>query len=135
MIYQAGLGTESQVFWYGPLAWAAILGGLATLGGLFLAILPMDRKEIGSWVTRLGFGACLIPFGLFVVLFRLRRDVYLEQMPPLGVIVLVLAGATILLLLILGPLRKVIDPIATKLTTPLAPVVLLLAGLCLGGVL
>ena len=135
VIYQAGLGTESQVFWYGPLAWAAILGGLATLGGLFLAILPMDRKEIGSWVTRLGFGACLIPFGLFVVLFRLRRDVYLEQMPPLGVIVLVLAGATILLLLILGPLRKVIDPIATKLTTPLAPVVLLLAGLCLGGVL
>jgi arylsulfatase A-like enzyme/uncharacterized membrane protein YbhN (UPF0104 family) len=135
VIYRAGLGTESQVFWYGPLAWAAILGGLAVVGGLFLAILPMDRHEIGNWVTRLGFGACLIPFGLFVVLFRLRRDVYLEQMPPVLVIFAVLALATLLLLLILIPLKKVLDPIATRLATPLAPIGLLVVGLGLGGVL
>jgi arylsulfatase A-like enzyme len=135
VIYRAGLGTESQVFWYGPLAWAATLGGLSILGGLFLAILPMDRKEIGSWVTRLGFGACLVPFGLFVILFRLRRDIYLEQMPPLGVIVMVLVGATVLLLLILGPLRGLLDPIAAKLTTPLAPIALLVAALGVGGLL
>jgi arylsulfatase A-like enzyme/uncharacterized membrane protein YbhN (UPF0104 family) len=136
VIWSGGLGTEAQVFWYGPLAWAAVLGGLAVVGGLFLAILPMDRMEIGSWVPRLGFGACLIPFGLFVVLFRLRRDVYLEQMPPLGVIAAVLIGATILLLLILGPSKKLIDPIATRLTTPIAPIALLLIGvLGIGGVL
>ena len=135
LIYQTGLGTESQVFWYGPLAWATILGGLAVVGGLFLAILPMDRHEIGSWVTRLGLGACLVPFGLFVVLFRLRRDVYLEQMPPLGVIAIVLIAATILLLLIMVPLRKLLDPIATKLTTPLAPMGLLAGALGLGWVL
>ena len=135
VIYRAGLGTESQVFWYGPLAWGAILGGLAVVGGLFLAILPMDRHEIGSWVTRLGFGACLIPFGLFVVLFRLRRDVYLEQMPPALVIVSVLAVATLLLLVILIPLRKLIDPISEKLTTPLAPIALLVVALGLGGIL
>ena len=135
VISRAGLGTESQVFWYGPLAWAAILGGLGTLGGLFLSILPMDRAEIGSWVTRLGLGACLIPFGLFVVLFRLRRDVYLEQMPPLGVILVVLALATLLLFLILVPLRKLLDPIASRLASPLAPIVLLLFGLGLGGIL
>jgi len=135
LIYRAGLGTESQVFWYGLRAWATLLGGLGTLGGLFLAILPMDRFEIGNWVTRLGLGACLIPFGLFVVLFRLRRDVYLEQMPPLGVIVLVLAVATILLLMILVPLRRLLDPIATKLTTPLAPIGLLLGAFALGGLL
>ena len=135
LIYRSGLGTESQVFWYGPLAWATILGGLGTLGGLFLAILPMDRHEIGSWVTRLGLGACLVPFGLFVVLFRLRRDVYLEQMPPLAVIAVVLFAATILLFMILVPLRKLLDPIATKLTTPLAPIALLIAGLALGGIL
>jgi arylsulfatase A-like enzyme/uncharacterized membrane protein YbhN (UPF0104 family) len=135
VISLSGLGTESQVFWYGPLAWATVLGGLAIAGGLFLAVLPMDRKEIGSWVTRLGFGACLIPFGLFVVLFRLRRDVYLEQMPPLGVIVMVLLGATILLALILGPMKRVIDPIATKLTNPIAPIALLFASLILGGLL
>ena len=129
VIYRGGLGTESQVFWYGPLAWAAILGGLAIVGGLFLAVLPMDRHEIGSWVTRLGFGACLIPFGLFVVLFRLRRDVYLEQMPPIIVILGVLALAALLLLLILIPLRKALDPIAEKLATPLAPIALLVVAL------
>ncbi len=136
VIWSAGLGTEAQVFWYGPLAWSAVLGGLSILGGLFLATLPMDRKEIGSWVPRLGFGACLIPFGLFVVLFRLRRDVYLEQMPPLIVIAAVLVGATILLLLILVPLRHLLDPIATRLASPLAPLALLLVGaLGLGGLL
>ncbi len=135
VIYRGGLGTESQVFWYGPLAWATILGGLAIIGGLFLSVLPMDRKEIGSWVLRLGLGACLIPFGLFVVLFRIRRDIYLEQMPPLGVIAGVLFGATILLLLILIPLRKWIDPIATRLTTPIAPLALLVVAGGLGGFL
>jgi len=128
VVYRGGLGIESQIFWFGPLMWASVLGGLAILGGLFLAILPMDKKEIGHWVPRLGFGACLIPFGLFVVLFRLRRDVYLEQMPPLGVILAVLVVAMVLLLLILGPLKKVLDPIATKLTTPLAPIALLIVG-------
>ena len=135
VIYRGGLGIESQVFWYGPLAWASVLGGLAIVGGLFLAVLPMDRHEIGSWVTRLGFGACLIPFGLFVVLFRLRRDVYLEQMPPVLVIIAVLALATILLLLILNPLKTFLDPIAEKLTTPLAPLALLVIALGLGGIL
>ncbi len=136
VIWRAGLGTEAQVFWYGPLAWATVLGGLSVVGGLFLAILPMDRKEIGSWVPRLGFGACLIPFGLFVVLFRLRRDVYLEQMPPIGVIAVVLVAATLLLLLILGPLRRLLDPIAMRLTTPLAPLVILLLGVVgIGGLL
>ena len=125
VIYSGGLGTESQVFWFGPFLWATVLGGLSIVGGIFLATLPMDKKEIGHWVPRLGFGACLIPFGLFVVLFRLRRDVYLEQMPPLGVILLVLVVASVLLALILGPMRKVLEPFAERLTTPLAPVALL----------
>ncbi len=136
VIAQGGLGTESQVFWYGPLMWAAVLGGLSILGGLFLAMLPMDRDEIGSWVPRLGLGACLVPFGLFVVLFRLRRDVYLEQMPPLPVLLGVLAGAALLLVLILGPLRKALAPIARHLASPLAPIAALLVGvLGLGGAL
>ncbi|MAG29981.1 MAG: hypothetical protein CL908_03690 [Deltaproteobacteria bacterium] len=136
VIYRGGLGTESQVFWYGPLMWATILGGLSILGGLFLAILPMDRHEIGHWVPRLGLGACLIPFGLFVVLFRLRRDVYLEQMPPLPVIAIVLVVAAVLLLLILGPMKKLLEPIATKLATPLAPIALLVVGILgIGGIL
>lgn len=134
VIARGGLGTDAQVFWYGPLLWAAVLGGLSILGGLFLAVLPMDREEIGSWVPRLGLGACLVPFGLFVVLFRLRRDVYLEQMPPLPVLLGVLAGGAVLLLLILGPLRLVLAPIAARLATPLAPIAALLLGVgALGG--
>jgi len=133
-IYRGGLGTESQVFWFGPFLWATVLGGLSILGGLFLATLPMDRKELGHWVVRLGFGACLIPFGLFVVLFRLRRDVYLEQMPPLGVIAGVLIAASVLLLLILGPARKLIEPIAERLAHPIAPIALFVLGVFgLGG--
>jgi len=136
VIYSSGLGTESQVFWFGPFLWATVLGGLAIVGGIFLATLPMDKKEIGHWVPRLGFGACLIPFGLFVVLFRLQRDVYLEQMPPLGVILLVLVVATVLLALILGPMRKVLEPVAERLTTPLAPIALYVVGVFgLGGLL
>ena len=96
----------------------------------------MDRKELGHWVFRLGFGACLIPFGLFVVLFRLRRDVYLEQMPPLVVIAAVLIGASILLALILGPMRRVIEPIAERITNPIAPIALFIVGVFgLGGLL
>jgi arylsulfatase A-like enzyme/uncharacterized membrane protein YbhN (UPF0104 family) len=136
VIHQGGLGTESQVFWFGPLMWSVVLGGLSILGGLFLATLPMDRKEVGHWVVRLGFGACLVPFGLFVVLFRLRRDVYLEQMPPLSVIVLVLVVATVVLALILGPMRKLLEPIAERLTTPVASIALFLLGVFgIGGTL
>jgi len=136
VIYSGGLGTESQVFWFGPFLWATVLGGLSIVGGIFLATLPMDKKEIGHWVPRLGFGACLIPFSLFVVLFRLRRDVYLEQMPPLGVILLVLVVATVLLALILGPMRKVLEPVAERLTNPLAPIALYVVGVFgLGGLL
>ena len=135
-VYQGGLGTESQIFWFGPFLWATVLGGLSILGGVFLATLPMDKKELGHWVFRLGFGACLIPFGLFVVLFRLRRDVYLEQMPPILVIAAVLIGATILLLLILGPMRRLIEPIAERITNPLAPIALFVVGVFgLGGLL
>lgn len=128
VIAQGGLGTDAQVFWYGPLLWSAVLGGLSILGGLFLAVLPMDRQEIGSWVPRLGLGACLVPFGLFVVLFRLRRDVYLEQMPPPLVLVGVLAGGAVVLALILGPLRHLLARVAHRLTTPLAPVAALVLG-------
>lgn len=135
-IFQGGLGTESQVFWFGPFLWATVLGGLSIVGGLFLATLPMDKRELGHWVFRLGFGACLIPFGLFVVLFRLRRDVYDESMPPVLVTAAVLVGATILLALILGPMRRLVEPIAERLTHPIAPIALFVVGVFgIGGAL
>jgi arylsulfatase A-like enzyme/uncharacterized membrane protein YbhN (UPF0104 family) len=105
VIAQGGFGGEAQVLWYGPLAYAAFLGGLGLLGGAVLAILPMDTDEIRGWTPSLALIATFIPFGLAITLFRLRRDVYLEQMPPAPVLLGVLgaAGALALLVFFAGP--------------------------------
>ncbi len=106
VIAAGGFGGEAQVLWYGPLAYAIAFGGLACLGGAVLAVLPMDRSEIRSWVPALGLTATLVPFGLAITLFRLRRDVYLEQLPPAPVLLGVLAGFGVLGLLILSVGRR-----------------------------
>ena len=41
-----GFGPESQVLWYGPLLYAALLGGLGLVGGAVLSILPMQESEV-----------------------------------------------------------------------------------------
>ncbi len=96
VIAQGGFGEEAQVMWYGPMMYSVFLGGLGTIGGLVLGVLPMDHDEVQRWTPTLGFTACLVPLGLFVTLFRLRRDVYLEQMPPAPVVLAVLAGFALL---------------------------------------
>ncbi len=106
VIALGGFGDEAQVLWYGPLAYAVILGGLAAVGGAVLSVLPMQKEEVRAWVPALGLTATLIPFGLAILIFRLRRDVYLEQMPPLSVLLGVLAGAGILALIFLTLGRK-----------------------------
>ncbi|MGI9589974.1 MAG: sulfatase-like hydrolase/transferase, partial [Myxococcota bacterium] len=105
VIAQGGFGGEAQVLWYGPLLYAAVLGGLGLLGGLALAILPMDADEIRGWTPSLALIATFVPLGLAITLFRLRRDVYLEQMPPAPVLLGVLgaAGVLALALFFLGP--------------------------------
>ncbi|MDX1649042.1 MAG: lysylphosphatidylglycerol synthase domain-containing protein, partial [Myxococcota bacterium] len=95
-----GFGTEAQVLWYGPLAYAAVFGALGLAGGVVLAVLPMDRAEIRGWTPALAMLATAVPVGLAVTVFRLRRDVYLEQMPPLPVLLAVLAGFGVLALLL-----------------------------------
>lgn len=104
-IAAGGFGTEAQVLWYGPLAYAVLFGALCALGGLVLSILPMDLEEIRAWTPSLGILATAVPIGLAVTVFRLRRDVYAEQMPPPEVLLPVLAGfgALALLLFFVGP--------------------------------
>lgn len=97
-IVATGLGTEAQVLWYGPLAYGVALGVLGALGGAALAVLPMDRREIRGWTPSLALLALLVPIGLAVTVFRLQRDVYLEQMPPFPVLVGVLGGFGVLAL-------------------------------------
>ena len=105
VIAQGGFGEEAQVFWYGFLAYSVILGGLGMLGGAVLGVLPMDREDARGWVPSLAMLATLVPFGLAITIFRLRRDVYLEQMPPTPVLLGVLAvgGAVALFFFFMGP--------------------------------
>jgi arylsulfatase A-like enzyme/uncharacterized membrane protein YbhN (UPF0104 family) len=132
VIARGGFGTEAQVLWYGPLAYAVFLGGLATLGGAFLGVLPMEKKEIRIWTPTLGMIATLIPFGLAITVFRLRRDVYLEQMPPAPVLLGVLAIAAVVTLLIFFGGRKLFSSPAGVIVQPLGAAVLL-AVVALGG--
>jgi uncharacterized protein (TIRG00374 family) len=105
LVALSGLGGDAQVLWYAPLAYAVVLGGLGLAGGIVLAILPMDRDEIRGWTPSLALLGTFVPFALFIVFFRLRRDVYLEQMPPVPVLLAVVGGAGVLALLLffLGP--------------------------------
>jgi arylsulfatase A-like enzyme len=105
VIAAGGFGDEAQVLWYGPLAYALVLGGLGLAGGLALAVLPMDRDEIRGWTPSLALVGTCVPMALAISLFRVRRDVYLEQMPPLPVLAAMLgaAAAVALLLFFAGP--------------------------------
>ena len=100
-----GFGTEAQVLWYGPFAYAVLFGGLCLLGGLVLAAFPMDDADTRGWTPSLALLFTVVPIGLAVTLFRLRRDVYAEQMPPLDVLLMVLGGFGLLALglFFLGP--------------------------------
>jgi uncharacterized protein (TIRG00374 family) len=124
---QGGFGNEAQVLWYGPLAYAVVLGGLAAVGGACLSVLPLSREEAQSWVPALGLMATLIPFGLAITIFRLQRDVYLEQMPPIPVLLAVLAGAGILALIFLTLGRQFFGSRAGVIAHPL-PALGILAG-------
>jgi len=105
VIAAGGLGAEAQVLWYGPLAYGVVLGLLGLAGGLVLAVLPLDEVEIRGWTPSLALVGTAIPMALAITVFRVRRDVYLEQMPPLPVLAGILgaAGLVALLLLVLGP--------------------------------
>jgi len=128
VIAAGGFGGEAQVLWYGPLAYAALFGILCTFGGIALGILPMSREEIEGWTPSLAWLATLVPFGLFIVFFRLRRDVYLEQMPPmpvLGALLGIFGGLAFVLFFggrrIFGsPLGRIVRPVPALATLVLA---------------
>ncbi|HIG70845.1 MAG TPA: hypothetical protein EYG46_06800 [Myxococcales bacterium] len=135
VIAQGGFGEEAQVFWYGFLAYSVILGGLGMVGGAVLGVLPMDKNDAQGWVPSLGILATLVPFGLAITIFRLRRDVYLEQMPPTPVLlgVLAVAGAVGLFLFLAGP--KIFGGAAGRIAKPASALGLLAVAMVLGVVM
>ena len=105
VIAREGLGSDAQVVWYGPLAYALALGVAGLFAGAALGVLPMERREIRGWTASLvAIGLGVLP-ALAIALFRVRRDVFHEQMPPLPVLALLLGGfgALALALFLLGP--------------------------------
>ena len=134
VIAHEGLGADAQVLWYAPLAYATVLAGLGLAGGAVLAILPMSEAEARGWTPSLAWLATLVPVGLAIAFFRLRRDVFLEQMPPLPVLAALLgaAGLLALALFFLGPrlFRGRLGAIARPL-----PALLLLGAVTAGGAL
>ncbi len=130
-IAQQGFGTEAQVLWYGPLAYAAFFGALCAFGGIVLAAFPMDEAEARGWTSSLALIATLVLVGLIITVFRLYRDVYLEQMPPTPVLAMVVGGfvALALFFFFVGP--RLFRGGAGKLFSP--PIAIALLILAAGG--
>jgi len=134
VIGMGGFGGEGQVLWYGPLAYALLLGGMGLAGGVVLGLLPMDAEEIRGWTPSLALIGTLVPFGLAITLFRVRRDLYMEQMPPVPVLLLILgaAGLLALALFFVGP--RLFRGGTGRIFRPL-PALSLLAAVVVGGAL
>ncbi len=131
-IGRAGFGGEAQVLWYAPLAYALLLGGLGAAGGAVLAVLPMDREEIRGWTPSLALIGTLIPLGLLITVFRVRRDLFAEQMPPIPVLLAILAGFGLLALLLFLAGPRLFRSRAGLLARPPVALGLLVAVLAIG---
>ena len=123
-----GFGSEAQVLWYGPLAWAALLAPLCALGGLVLAAFPMDARETRGWTPALAWLFTLVPMGLAVTLFRLYRDVYQEQLPPARVLGAVTAAFLAFGLLLFSFAPRLLRGRAGAIATPRIALSLLIAA-------
>jgi uncharacterized protein (TIRG00374 family) len=134
VIAAGGFGEEAQVLWYGPLAYALLLGGLGAVGGAVLAVLPMDEEDIRGWTPSLAMLATLVPMGLAISLFRLRRDVYLEQMPPVPVLAGVLLAAVLVAGLLFFGGRRIFRSRLGALVRPGAALALLAVVVAAGAV-
>jgi len=134
VIAQGGFGGDAQVLWYGPLGYALVLGAMGLAGGIALSILPMDLDEIRGWTPSLALIATFVPFALAITVFRVRRDLYDEQMPPIEVLLGILAvtGVVGLLLFFLGP--RSFGGAAGRIFRPVPALMLAAVVLAAGGI-
>jgi len=118
VVARGGLGGEAQVLWFGPLVYALALGvGGAGLGAV-IGVLPVDRDEIRGWTPSLVWLALVLPLGLAMTLFRVRRDLYHEQMPPLPVLAGILGAAAVIALLLFLVAPRLLRGAAGRVFSP-----------------
>jgi arylsulfatase A-like enzyme/uncharacterized membrane protein YbhN (UPF0104 family) len=130
----AGFGSEAQVLWYGPLAWAAVLVPPCVIGGLVLAAFPMDERETRGWVPALAWLFTLVPMGAAVTLFRLYRDAYQEQLPPKPVLAAVAVAFLALAALLFFVAPRVLRGAAGAIATPRVALSLAIAAVIGGAI-
>ena len=89
----SGAGEERQVLWFGLLLYGIVLASIGAGVGAVLGLVPLGRPALERFAPPLGFAASFFPLGLAVSVFRLQRDLYLEQRPPIPVLLAALLGA------------------------------------------
>ncbi|MCC6640834.1 MAG: sulfatase-like hydrolase/transferase [Deltaproteobacteria bacterium] len=123
VVAHGALGAEPHVLWYGPLAYAVVFGALGAAGGGALGVLPMDRDELRGWIPTLGSVALLVPMGLFITIFRVRRDAFAEQPIPLLWMIAILGAGSLLAVALLAFGRRVFTSRAGALVRPIPAIV------------
>jgi arylsulfatase A-like enzyme/uncharacterized membrane protein YbhN (UPF0104 family) len=92
----SGAGEDMQVLWYAIALYGVIGAAIGAGVGVALGVLPLASGSARRWIPTLAFVAGFFPLGLAVALFRLQRDTYHEQRPPI-VVMLAALGAGMLL--------------------------------------
>jgi arylsulfatase A-like enzyme len=92
----AGPGEDAQVLWYGVILYGLLCGGVGTGTGGALAFLPLPARLLDRLAPVVSFVAGFLPLGVAVSLFRLKRDAYAEQSPPLATMLAVVLAAVVL---------------------------------------
>ena len=96
----AGPGEDTQVLLYAVVLYGLVLAAIGIGIGGTLSLLPLPQRIVDRWMAPLALFASMLPLGLAVSLFRLQRDAYGEQQPPIGVAFEVAAAVTLVTVLL-----------------------------------
>ncbi|MFM7140809.1 MAG: lysylphosphatidylglycerol synthase domain-containing protein, partial [Alphaproteobacteria bacterium] len=88
----SGAGEERQVLWFGVLLYGLVLAAIGAAAGAVLGLLPLSASSLRRATLPFAFAAAFLPLGLAVGVFRLQRDFWMEQRPPIPVLLLALAA-------------------------------------------
>jgi arylsulfatase A-like enzyme/uncharacterized membrane protein YbhN (UPF0104 family) len=97
-LYLSGRGEDLQILWFAVALYGSVLGALGAGVGAAVGLLPLSRPILAGAARALGFATAFFPLGVAVAVFRLQRDVFGEQRPPVAAILATLLVAGIVTL-------------------------------------